>query len=136
MKLEVLDNGWRLALESGLVNLIQIDFRLGLFISDDTGKVNIIIETLCHLKGATGVVSLEPEKSLSLAPILPFHCAKVHRMDIENTGKLRVEFGQGEVLEVAPHPQYEAWHLGCSLGFQMICAPGGKVAIFGHFKVV
>jgi hypothetical protein len=123
--------GWNLTLQDGAVQLIQIDFRLGLFLSDASGNAQLYIETPCRLKGAEGEVWLTPNESHSLAPVLPLFNAKVAGVAIQKTGQLQVEFGDGRTLLVEPDKSYEAWQLGCSsLGFLLVCAPGGDVCFF------
>ena len=41
MELRDEKDGWHLSLQDGLVQLIQIDFRLGLFLSDASGKAQL-----------------------------------------------------------------------------------------------
>lgn len=124
-------DGWYLSLQDGLVQLIQIDFRLGLFLSDTSGKAQLYIETPCRIKRADGEVLLTPSESSSLVPILPFFNAKVIGVAIRKTGQLEVEFGNGHSLEVHPDDSYEAWQLGCSsIGSMFVCSPGGEVSLF------
>jgi len=131
MELRDEENGWQLSLENGFVQLIQIDFRLGLFLSDTSGTVQLYVETPCWLKGAYGEASLNPSESSSLAPILPFFNTKVIGVAIQKNGRLRVEFGDGHTLEVDPDGSYEAWQLSCtSIACVLICAPGGEVSFF------
>lgn len=126
------ENGWYLLLQDGLVQLIQIDFRLGLFLSDTSGKAQLYIETPCLLSGPGGDVSLTPSQPSSLAPILPLFNAKVLGVSVQKTGKLKVEFADGFILEVGPDGRYEAWQLGCSppVECMFVCGPGGSVSLF------
>jgi hypothetical protein len=131
MELRDEKDGWHLSLKDGLVQLIQIDFRLGLVLSDTSGKAQLYIETPCRLKGAGGEVPLTPSESPSLAPILPLFNAKVIGVAIRKTGQLKVEFGDGQSLDVDPDDSYEAWQLGCSsIGSLLVCSPGGMVCFF------
>jgi hypothetical protein len=130
MELRDEKDGWQLSLQDGLVQLIQIDFRLGLFLSDASGKAQLYVEAPCHLRGPDVDVALTPAESSSLAPVLPLFNAKVTSVAIRNTGQLKVQFGDSCSLEVDPDDAYEAWQLGCSLGFMLVCSPGGKVSFF------
>jgi hypothetical protein len=132
MRMELQDNndGWRLALQDGLLQLIQIDFRLGLFLCDASAKAQLFVETSCRLKGKSIDVILNPSDSRSLAPILSLFNAKVRAVEARKTGKLVVQFGDGHSLEVDPHESFEAWQLRCSTGFMLVCSPGGKVSFF------
>lgn len=130
MELQDQKDHWHLAFQAGLLQLIQIDFRLGLFLSDASGKAQLFVETPCRLKGPSIDVILDPAKSPSLAPILPLFNAEVIAIAARKTGKLEVRFGGGHTLEVDPHDTYEAWQLGCSTGVMLVCSPGGKVSFF------
>jgi len=44
MKLREEEGGWSLSLSDGQVQLIQIDFRLGFFLSDPLDKAMLFIE--------------------------------------------------------------------------------------------
>ncbi len=122
--------GWHLGLDGGMVQLIQIDFRLGLFLMDRTGKARLYIGTECHLKSGDREDLLATDEPASLAPILPFRGAPVNAIDIEENGRLRVVFDRGEVLEILPNESYEAWELGAFPGGKWVCSPGGKVMFF------
>jgi hypothetical protein len=134
MELQNKNDGWYLAFRDGLVQLIQIDFRLGIFFSDATDKAQLFVETPCRLLGPDADASIVPAETASVAPILPFFNAKVVGIDIRKTGQLIVEFKDGHVLEVHPDNSYEAWQLSCSPGVMLICSPGGKVSLFRDAK--
>lgn len=123
-------NGWYLTLDDGLVQLIQIDFRLGLFLFDASDEAKLYVGQPCRLQNPDGEVPLIPGEPSSLAPILPFFNAKVVGIAIQKTGQLKVEFGNKWNLKVSPDDSYEAWELGCSIGLLFVCSPGGAVSLF------
>ena len=130
MKLTEESGGWRLALSQGFVQLIQIDFRLGLFLGDAPDMAKLYIAEDFLLKNQGREDTINPEDSCSLAPLLAFFNAKVAGIDIRTTGHLRLEFEAGSSLEVNPNELYEAWELNSSIGVMMICSPGGSVSLF------
>jgi hypothetical protein len=123
-------DGWHLSFQNGLVRLIQIDFRLGLLLSDASDKAHLYVETPCRLEGPDVDVVLTPAEPSTLAPVLPLFNTVVTSIAIRNTGQLRVQFGDSRSLQVDPDDAYEAWQLGCSIGLMLVCSPGGKVSIF------
>lgn len=131
MELREENDGWHLALQDGFVQIIQIDFRLGLFLADASGLSKLYVGSACRLKGPDSEVSLIPEDTPSLAPALPLFNAKVESIDIRKTGQLTVWFDGGRTLEVEPDEKFEAWELGCSINLQFICSQGGEVAVYG-----
>ncbi|HVZ40375.1 MAG TPA: DUF6188 family protein [Candidatus Kapabacteria bacterium] len=130
MKLHDHFDGWHLTLESGFLQLIQIDYRLGLFLSDALDNAQLFVETTSYLKGPDVDATLNPAEPASLAPILPLFNTEVVSVVIRFTGELQVQFGSGYILEVDPSDSYEAWQLGCSIGVMFVSAPGGKVSFF------
>lgn len=131
MKLHDEQKGWRLELdEDGVVQLIQIDFRVGLFISDKSGRVQLFIESSFTMITPRERYVLIPEDTSSLEPVLTLFNAKVLAIYINETGELIVEFGNGVSIEIHPDDSYEAWQLSGSPGFMLVCAPGGSVAVF------
>ena len=132
MELKEDETGWYLALSEGSVQLIQIDFRLGLLFREASSAdgARLDIGEPCYLKGPGGRVPLTPGETSTHAPILPFFNAKVIGIAIQETGHLKVEFTGNRFLEIDPNDRYEAWELGCSIGFKLICSPGGSVAVF------
>jgi hypothetical protein len=122
--------GWSLILHEGRLGYIHIDFRLGLDIVDVSGTANLMIETPFRLSSFDAEVLLTPADSASLGPVLPLFNTEVVGLAIRKTGQLKVEFGNGCSLEVYPDESYEAWQFGSSLGFMLVCSPGGIVSLF------
>jgi hypothetical protein len=76
---------------------------------------------------------LTPAESSRLAPILPFFNSKVIGICIRKTEQLKVEFRDGQILEVDPRDLCEAWELGCStIGLLLVCSPGARCPSFGR----
>lgn len=46
----------------------------------------------------------------------------------ENSGRLAVEFANGDRLIVEPDPAYEAWTVAGPGGVEAVCMPGGELA--------
>ena len=67
-------DGWQLVLQDGFVQLIQIDFRLGLFLSDNSHKAQLYIASPCRLTGQEANALLNPEESSSLASFTAIQC--------------------------------------------------------------
>ena len=134
MKVKEDDTGWTISLEDGQVYMIQIDFRLGLLIVEDQDDVQIHIGQPCRLKNGATEVLLVPNKTTSLAAILPYFWAHVDAIRMGKDGSLRIAFRQGASLDVGPHPEYEAWEAGCRVqnqGYRIVSTPGGEISIFG-----
>ena len=134
MKFEEQDTGWSLLLERGQVQMIQIDFRLSLLVSDGPAdKAWIHIERSCKLRRGSVDELLVPEKSVTLAPVLSLFGAEVCAVIISKVGGLEIKFGNDQCLVVGPDQTYEAWQLEGSCQeceFMLVCPPGGGVVAF------
>jgi hypothetical protein len=62
---------WQLTFKDGLVQFIQIDFRLGLFLSDGNKLWHLYIEQSCHLMSNYRYLILASNNSSNLAPDIP-----------------------------------------------------------------
>jgi hypothetical protein len=130
MELRREEASWNLAFHHGLVQQIQIDFRLGLLLTDDKAHAKVVIETPFVLHSPDGSLPFTPAETVSLAPILRLFNKEVIDLNIRKTGHLKVAFADGYSLEVDPDDNYEAWQIGGSIGFMFICSPGGSVSLF------
>lgn len=122
--------GWYLALQHARVQLIKIDFRLCLVLADGPDTVELSIETPFRLIGLSTDVSCVPDEPVSLALVLPLMNAIVNGIVIKESGHISVEFNSGLYLKVDPDISYEAWQLGGSVGFLLVCPPEGGVSFF------
>ena len=126
-------NGWFIALHSGHVQLIQIDFRLSLLVSDGPDEAWIHIETPGMMKSETADAIIDPGKTNTLSPILALFNAEVMEITISRTGLLKMQFAANIFLDVAPDHTYEAWQIEGKIGdnsFMLVCPPDGKVTLF------
>jgi hypothetical protein len=125
----------------GCVQRIQVDFRLGLLLSDGakdgSDSMDLHIEQSCRLKISGTDHLLDPKDKPTLAPILSYFNAKVINVAAKETGQLTLHFGNGDVLIVEPVEQYTAWEMECSIngtGTSLLCMPGGGVGSFASAK--
>jgi Family of unknown function (DUF6188) len=122
--------GWRISFCDGTVQLIKIDFRLGLLLIDGAHTADLYFETPFHLI-CSGIDSCcVPDKPESLAASLSLVNKKVNEVRIENSGHMVVDFEAGTSIKVDPHPSYEAWQIGGSTGFLLVCRPEEGVSFF------
>jgi hypothetical protein len=130
MQLETKEDGWHLIFLNGIVQLVKIDFRLGLVLSDGDDQAQLLIGTSCRLMGPGIDAVIDPEDTASTCPALKLFNKKVEDMDIRKSGHLVVNIGGEYLIKVSPSDSYEAWEIGCSIGFSMVCAPGGTVSLY------
>jgi Family of unknown function (DUF6188) len=127
-------DGWYCGLPNGRVQMIQIDFRLNLLVSDNLGEAWIHIETIGRLKSAREEIAFVPKETSSLAPVLCLFDARVDGINILKSGQISVDFADGQSLVVDPDASYEAWQVECSRHDEervmLVCNPGGKVTLF------
>jgi hypothetical protein len=125
---------WVMELRAARVELIQVDFRLGLTISDGADHLKVSIGTPCRLTTGDGrSVPLRPDDAATLAPILSLFNAEVDGLTAGKRGDLVVQFRSGARLEAGPDDSFESWEIGISaggVGSLLICSPGGNVTRF------
>ena len=133
MNLKEDQDGWVISFNNGRVQLIQIDFRLSLLVSDGPDKVWLRVETPGSLKSGTIETPVVPVESMTLAPVLSLFNAMVGSVRVAKTGSMVIEFQPDVSLRVMPDEAYEAWQVECSTGtgeLLLVCPPGGDVVIF------
>jgi hypothetical protein len=112
---------WQLRVGDGAVTQLQIDFSFGFAIEM---WLYLRIQTpFMYYDGDTSA-EIEPEDSLSIAPLLDIRRATVTLAEVYKDGRLRVEFANGNTIAVTPDAQYEAfWVSGDD--FRLIALPDG-----------
>ena len=129
MKLTEDINEWCFLFTEGIVQLIQIDFALNLILSDGPENVAVRLGMPCRFLEHGNTVTLIPEETSSLCPILStFNCSVID-ITIRKTGHLVLHFADDRLLEVDPDEKYEAWQL-TSKNLMLVCKPGGGFTIF------
>ncbi|HEX2217227.1 MAG TPA: DUF6188 family protein [Gemmatimonadales bacterium] len=102
-------------------------FRLQTRALDGWAEVRVGVPFALRPAGRAPLL-LDPEEARELAPALGLLGVGLRSIRVRRTGELRVEFADDSVLEVEPHPTFEAWEIsgGESLaGLAYLCGPGG-----------
>jgi hypothetical protein len=122
--------GWRLAFDSARVQMIQVDFRLGLLIADESGTAQIHIESPFKFQLPDGEwVRIVPEKAETISPILSLANRFVFGVLAGNDGALSIKFDGGYEMQVPPGEQYESWQLAYGRKL-LVSGPEGKMDYF------
>ena len=130
MELVETESEWLIRLESAVVSLIGIDFRVTFTILDEMEGMNVIIESPFSLSGASGQpLIIDPEATEELATILRLFNREVRSISAGKTGNLRVTFADGTVIRVEPDKLYEAWQVNLPTD-KLIGGPGERVEHF------
>jgi hypothetical protein len=133
MELKEDQDGWDISFKNGRVQLVQIDFRLSLLVSDGSDKVWLRVETSGLLKSGMTETPIVPAQPVTLVPVLPLFNAVVRNVRVARAGPLVIEFQHNISLRVEPDQAYEAWQVECSTGgdeLLLVCPPGGDVVVF------
>lgn len=89
-------------------------------------EIWVIIETSLTLRLGATSVQVDPEKSASVAPVLPLLRQATASLTAFRNGTLRLTFEDGSEIEVLHHEQYESWHTYGTeeyVGIRMECTP-------------
>ncbi len=128
---------WIFPVVGSEVTQVQIDHALGLLIdgSGQDPRVHVRISSRLEYGSGDDLVSIDPEATMDLAPLLSLHKATLTEAYALKDGHLVLRFGDGRVIKVAPDDQFEAWHVSGQMPpverrFEIIAVPGGGVALF------
>lgn len=105
---------------------------------DGTGQhpqVHVRISSRFEYGSVDDLVSVDPEVTRDLAPLLSLHKATLTEGYAVKDGHLVLRFADGRIIKVAPDDQYEAWHVSGQMPpiqrkFELIAIPGGGLAVF------
>lgn len=130
MKILEHDDGWSIEFDDANLQMIKIDFRLGLIVANSIDDVQIYLGTPFVLSSGAGVEqSIDPEKTQELAPILSLFNAEVLRIVVTKHGDLTIFFRNGFILRTGPDARFEAWE-ALTRGIRLVCAPEGEVVVY------
>jgi hypothetical protein len=117
-----------LRLHGRSVSRLFIDHRVGLEFLEHGVKTTLVIGGRSRLEhgGARLELSADNLQEVGKASILVRKT--VDRGVAHEDGSLEVKFMDGDVLFVAPDPDYEAWEAYASDGMKVISLPGGGLA--------
>jgi hypothetical protein len=114
LKLHENSESWHLVFDDARVQMIQIDFRLGLLIADKSGTAQIYIESPFSMRlSCREWVRIFPERPETLSPILSLVNKPVLEAQAENDGTLTLKFDGDHKICIVSDQQYEAWQLSC-----------------------
>ena len=120
--------------EDARVNLVLLDFRLGIDILDaENDTLRVVIGTSFGTRVAphTAFTTLDPEENTPAlgALAVSLRHQQVRKCLVTKQSNLELEFESGLTIEVASDLRYEAWQLD-NRCFTVVAMPGGKLAIW------
>jgi hypothetical protein len=126
-----LEDRWLLPFSGLAVTQVVVDFEFGLVLGSEA---RVSIATSAELRwAAQGVVQdaveLHPERQDVAAGLALFNSSVLSAVAFK-TGILRLGFGDGHLLNVAPSPTYEAWTANGPGGLLVVCMPGGSLSVW------
>ena len=123
-------NYWVIPLQGKRVTRCFLDNVFGIEFVDRDGETTIRIEGTFRLNGIDREYKLSTEQPATLGPALSLFHKRVHSSRADKEGRLYVEFSDGSSLSVEADAEYEAWEIVGSGGLRIVCAPGGRLAIW------
>ena len=114
------------------VGSVRFGGDVKIYLSDDfLTRIDLWMPFTFTRHGQTQIC--EPSETTSLIPLLALVDSKLIKAVADRDGFLSLEFDNGITLE-APSDQsehrWEAWQIGDRHGFQIVCAIGGRLAIW------
>lgn len=116
----------RLAVVGSSVIRLCFDHALTILTSSSY-EFRIETTSTFDLAGA-GSIAFEPEGPGEVAAeLLTLLDMEVTDAVVDDSGLLRLKFGENAQLATGPHDEYEAWTMSGPGGERVICKPGGGV---------
>jgi len=114
------------------VTQIRVSYQLTLLL--DTGATVDIEQEALLTRGSLRApnarpIRLMPDRQDVLAALVLFGRRIVSSVAFKS-GHLRLVFDSGHHLNVAPHPEFEAWSANRPGSLQIVCQPAGGLAIW------
>jgi hypothetical protein len=133
MRLERRDGGIEVSFDDGSVNLVLLDYRLGLNVLDsDSAKLHISIATEMSAGPVKATsVRFDPEEDDGAIGELAasLRHRKIRSCVASQAGDLKLEFDSGLTIDVPSDASYEAWQLD-GPEFKVVAKPGGGLAVW------
>lgn len=117
---------WEEWMTNQVVNTILLDFSLTFFLRKEDEECALKIEAPFKISNANEDKVLNPSKPPDMANILSLLGERLILVQINEEGKIVVEFSSGERIVVEPDIQYESWQISDRTSkAAVICMPGG-----------
>lgn len=115
-----------LGLDGTRVQSALVDYTLRMHLS---GDYFIVIESSLSIHRHGESITLSPEEGPeeAFAPVHRLVGQVVDEAFADESGALRVRFGDGTRLDVEPDSSYEAWNVSGPGGLLVVCTPGGEL---------
>jgi hypothetical protein len=121
--------GWELPVQGWKVTRCFLDpAAFGFLVDGGTGDtLRLYVEGEFTLGRASGAATFgtSGQDPIDYAPLLSLMGVAVAGVEISSDGNLRIAFENGDEIQVAPDPDYEAWELEGLGRLMVVCTPGG-----------
>jgi hypothetical protein len=122
---------WQLPLSGRTVSRFNVDNTVSIEFLDPGKERLIIILEQCFTIWFEGIqYLLSPNDRIHLGPLFLLLHHVVIRAWAFKDGRLRLEVENTGILEIEPHPEYEAWSFVGEGGMRIVCLPGGELAVW------
>jgi hypothetical protein len=119
-------DGWRFEIEASDLTYVAVNFQTRLRF----GSTEVVIESPFDLTVDGRTHRLDPNARAMLGPLLAMYPDTITEASADADGVLRLTFVSGATITVPPSDQYEAWSVVGLASFQVVCTPGGELAIW------
>ncbi len=114
-----------LGLAGARVQSVLVDYTLRMHLS---GGYFIVAESVLSIHRHGESITVSPEEvPLAFEPVQRLVGQVVDEAIADESGALRVLFGDGTRLDVEPDSSYEAWNVSGPRGLLVVCTPGGEL---------
>jgi hypothetical protein len=128
MKLQEFEDHYLIALGGAPIGRIQVDSQLTFYAED----LQLVCETGFTIEDGERSDWVDPADTATFLPAVMLFNRRLDSALVYKNGMLRLTFEDGARLRVLPHASYEAWNLSGSGGLQLVCMPGGELAVWSQ----
>jgi hypothetical protein len=114
------------------VTQLCFDHAVTLRLWTQEGEVTLRIAGRFAVEYGGTTFEVDPDARENTGAALPLLHAELIDARVSPEGALAMRFEGGLGLTVAASEVYEAWELGDTRGAQVICTPGGELAVTGE----
>lgn len=126
MKLQEFEDRYFIPLDGVRISSVQVDSQLTFHAED--------FQLVCELGFAVeqGERSdwVVPGDTATVLPAVMLFNRRLEGAIAYKNGMLRLLFEDGSTLRALPHESYEAWNLNGADGLNIVCMPGGDLAVW------
>jgi hypothetical protein len=122
---------WELGFGGGVIDRCCFDYAVVLHMLDGSSRWDVRLEQPFAVTTSDGTEHLiVPEEAVHIDQVLTVLRSTIEQAVAFKDGHLELRVSQGAVLQAPPNEGFEAWTVTGPHHVQLVCLPGGEVAVW------